>query len=141
MRAAKVTRRHVASRLAILILATGFLPACGLTRICPTTVAQATSGDFAAVRSDTFVAVGRVIRYVPSPTGAARGYDLGVAHIFQGAPPDGTLFLSVAEPYPAISDRDPVLIIGDTGDRSVIAPGECPALQPIDESELEPWNV
>jgi len=123
-------------RVILAAAGAGMLGGCSLVATCPTTVSGALGGA-PGIEVSSFVAVGRVARFVDSPDAGARGYDLDVWRGLVGSPsPEGT-FLLLEEEVPGISQGDPVLILAERGpnDRT-FRPGLCQPLIKISEEEL-----
>lgn len=116
------------------------LPACRPFG-CPQTVDQAASGDFGASDESSFVAVGRVARFVASPDALSRGYDLEVRRVFIGRDSGEPLFLRVGAESPDVRQGDAVLIVAEAGSSEhVVEPGLCAPLRVIGEDEFDRWT-
>lgn len=110
------------------------LPGCGSLG-CPGSVDQARNTEF-SLGDNTVVAVGRVARFVPSPVGEARGYDLDVLETYVGTA-HGTMFLRTEAELPAIEQGAAVLIVARrVGPGPVLRGDRCPPLVTIPAGEL-----
>ena len=114
---------------------------CGWRASCPETVDQAVSGDFASVTDRSFVAVGRIARFVGAADPENRGYDLDVRRRLSGSvSADGT-FLQVMDRLPGLTQGKAVLIVAEPGSNArVIVPGACTPLRAISDAELARWT-
>jgi hypothetical protein len=90
----------------------------------------------------TLIAVGRVIRFVPSPTLSYRGYDVSLRRVFAGEPVDSILFLRAPDQISGIRRLSPVLILAeiDGSAPQLLTPGRCQPLQGISEAEFIRWT-
>lgn len=114
---------------------------CGWRASCPETVDQAVSGDFASVSERSFVAVGRIARFVDAADPEKRGYDLDVRRRLSGSvSADGT-FLQVRDELPGVTQGQAVLVVAEPGSNAqVIVPGACTPLRAIPDAELARWT-
>ncbi|HEU5325654.1 MAG TPA: hypothetical protein VFV59_07210 [Candidatus Limnocylindria bacterium] len=103
---------------------------------CPNSVEAAravTLGD------NAFVATGYVIRFVPSPDEAFRGYDLDVTRVFTGPAFRDVGFLRIEDEIAGMSQGDPVLVVAERTDKArVFVPGPCPPLVRVPAEDVEP---
>jgi hypothetical protein len=90
----------------------------------------------------TLIAVGRVIRFVPSSTASHRGYDLEIRRVFVGDPVESVIGLRVANEIQGIRRLSPVLVLAELSDTEphVLTAGRCQALQIITEAEFIRWT-
>lgn len=136
-------RRQSLNLLAILVVA-GLLNACGPRppTACPTSVEAARSDAVLDATKTTLVAVGRVIRFVPSPDVTYRGYDLDLRRVLVGDPSDLVMFLRVRNPIGDTQRGSPVLVVAamDRQRPQLLTVGPCPALQRISKAELIRWT-
>lgn len=105
---------------------------------CPSSVEEAAAIDQGR---EMFLATGHVIRFIPAPQDPEfRGYDVNL-QARDGEPYYNTVLLRTADRIPGIIDGQPVLLVGVRTDRTTaISAGECPALVPIPEEDIEaPW--
>jgi hypothetical protein len=115
--------------LAAVVMTTA---ACESIPACPQTVQQAETGDFSAIGAETFVAIARVARFVPSPDPDARGYDLGIERTIRGETSFEGIFLRTASELPGIRPGQSVIVVAEPGpNERVIVQGTCVPLQPI----------
>lgn len=114
-------------------------PGCMLPGTCPTTPNEAATGEFTAIGDDTLILLGFAIRYVPSPQLESRGYDINVVSWVPGRgepDPEGT-FLRIANEVPGIEPGDAVMLVAEPGPGTVVVPGVCVPLVPVDEEAVE----
>ena len=123
-------------RLLAVACALAVLPGCAIPipNGCPQTIEAARTADLG---DRTFVGGGYVIRFVPSPHGASRGYDVNITTPISPSGFIDTAFLRVSTEIPGIQNGDPVLLIGPRERGPIILPGECPPLTVIGEDELD----
>lgn len=141
--APSVLERHRRALAAVLPFAAVAILAssCAIVPSCPTSVDHATSGEFQTIGDTTYVAVGRVARYVGSANLESRGYDLDIRRTLSGTTSSEGTFLRIADALPGVTQGQAVLIIGEPGpNERVILPGACAALQPISDAELIRWT-
>lgn len=114
---------------------------CGLGPRCPETVDQAISGDFSSITDRSFVAVGRVARFVDAAHPESRGYDLDVRRGLSGNPSAEGTFLRISDQLPGMAQGQAVLILAEPGpNKRVIVPGACAPLHTITDAELVRWT-
>ena len=102
---------------------------------CPSSVEEASDMAFA---DDIFVGAGHVIRFVPSPDEAFRGYDLDISQMFTGSALRDVAFLRINEEIPGMSQGDAVLLVARrTDEPRVFTPGPCLPLVPVPASAVE----
>lgn len=88
---------------------------------------------------NTFVGAGYVIRFVPSPDEAFRGYDLNITRTFTGRAFRDVRLLRIEDEIPGMSQGDPVLVVAERTDNPrVFAPGHCPPLVLVSAEDVEP---
>ena len=114
---------------------------CGWWPSCPETVDQAVSGSFPSITERSFVAVGRIARFVDTADSGSRGYDLDVRRKLSGAPSADGTFLRISDQLPGMTQGQAVLIVAEPGSNErVVAPGACMPLRAISEAELVRWT-
>ncbi len=102
---------------------------------CPSSVEEASNMAFA---DDIFVGAGHVIRFVPSPDEAFRGYDLDISHIFTGSALRDVAFLRIHDEIRGMSQGDPILLVARRTERPrVFTPGPCVPLVPVPAGAVE----
>ena len=128
-------RRAVALGVAVALLAMS--TACTPASACPRTVDEARQVTW----DEEIVGGGHVIRFVPSPRGSSRGYDVNVTRPVSGRAQMDTYFLRTSEELDGIEDGMPVLLIGARTDRRpVVVAGACPPLTPTTEEDVT-WRL
>jgi hypothetical protein len=127
-----------ACTVATLLIGCDLLPSPQPARIegCPYSADEARQAELG---DEVFIGLGHVIRYVPSegdPT--YRGYDVTVAETIAGRPYiNETIFLQVESPVAGIGSGDPVVVVAERIDRTVVyVPGRCVPLVQIDEEDV-----
>lgn len=139
---ALVTRRLLVLSAALAAL----LTSCGSVREvwptdpgdigCPNSVEV---GRAVTLGDDTFLAAGYVIRYVPSPDQAFRGYDLDITRTFTGRAFRDVAFLRIEDEIAGMSQGQPVLVVAKRTEKArVFSPGPCPPLVPVPPEDVEP---
>jgi hypothetical protein len=125
-----------------VLAACGLLSSCGLFTTCPVSVDAPLSRGIPGETEATLIAVGRVIRYVPSPTLSYRGYDVSLRRIFAGDPVESILFLRAPDQIPGIRRLSPVLVVAeiDGTEPQLLTAGRCQPLQGISEAEFIRWT-
>jgi hypothetical protein len=110
--------------------------------MCPPTLDAALSSGVPGETESTLIAVGRVIRFVPSSTASHRGYDLDIRRVFVGDPVESVILLRVANEIQGIRRLSPVLVLAESSDTEphVLTAGRCQALQIITEAEFIRWT-
>ena len=109
--------RRVATLVAVILGCMHSFVACGLSLLCPQTLAEAE----AMTLDDELVAGGHAIRYIPSPDDAAfRGYDMNVTVPISDGAELNTSLLSVDAPILGILDGMPALLLGERTDRHFV---------------------
>ncbi|HET8776712.1 MAG TPA: hypothetical protein VFN76_03525 [Candidatus Limnocylindria bacterium] len=104
--------------------------------VCPSSVEDATAMTFP---DDTFVGAGYVIRFVPSPDEAFRGYDLNITRTFTGRPFMDVRFLRIHDEIPGLSQGEPVLVVARrTENPRVFTPDACAPLIRVSADNVEP---
>jgi len=122
----------------VAVALTATAPGCTVAAACPETFEQAESGEFEGRAESTLVGTGLVIRYVPAPDLASRGYDIAVERLLWGDRPETPTFLLVPDEIADVRPGAPVLIVAEPTDRDwVITQGTCVALRPIEESDVD----
>ena len=110
---------------------------CGWWPSCPETV----DGSFPSITERSFVAVGRIARFVDTADSGSRGYDLDVRRKLSGAPSADGTFLRISDQLPGMTQGQAVLIVAEPGSNErVVAPGACMPLRAISEAELVRWT-
>jgi hypothetical protein len=109
--------------------------------MCPTSVDSALSRRVPGQNEATLIAVGRVIRFVPSPSVSHRGYDLSLRRVFVGDPVESVIGLRVLNEIPGIRRLSPVLVLAEIGgtEPQLLTAGRCQPLQTISETEFIRW--
>lgn len=132
--------KRLGSSLAILVIA-GLLSGCGLFTTCPTSVDAALTQGVPGQTEATLIAVGRVIRFVPSPSVSHRGYDLELRRVLVGDLAESVIGLRVPNEITGIRRLAPVLVLAEIGgtDPQLVTPGRCQPLQSISETEFIRW--
>ena len=125
--------------VAICILASGCgplvdVPVPSFPRDCPG------SAEEALGRTDDdgiFIGTGWLIRFIPSPDPASRGYEVNLATL-NGRPHSATILVLAEERAPDRQHGVPVLVYGARTDRAaVVAPGVCDPLHEIREADVD----
>jgi hypothetical protein len=132
-----MSKAHAVTALvASVLFGCAALTACAELRRCPETVEEAESGTFG---EGTFVGIGRVIRYVPSPQLEYRGYEVHIVRTLVGGTPFmDTAFVVTDAEIPGVSGGQPVLMVAEESDSaSLFFPGPCVPLVVIPESSLD----
>jgi hypothetical protein len=111
--------------------------ACTPASACPRTVDEARQVTW----DEEIVGGGHVIRFVPSPLGSSRGYDVNLTRPVSGSAQMDTYFLRTPVELDGIEAGMPVLLIGARTDRRpVVVAGACPALTPTTEEDVT-WRL
>jgi len=125
----------ITARLAVAAVMVALPTACATTPVCPETVEEAEDGTFSALGDDTYVAIGRVIRYVPSPVLDSRGYDLSIDRTLHGKASVGGTFLRVVNEIANIQAGQAVIVVAAPGsNQRFIVQGPCIPLILIEEA-------
>lgn len=128
------------SKLALVMASVFFVSASSTACVefgrCPESVEEAESGSFG---EGTFVGVGRVIRYVPSPQIEYRGYEVHIVRTLIGpAPFMDTAFLVTDAEIPGVNEGQPVLMVAQESETSsLFFSGTCVPLVVIPESSID----
>lgn len=132
---------HQFGTLFSILVLVGLLSSCGLFTTCPTSVDAALSRGVPGQTEATLLAVGRVIRFVPSTAVSHRGYDLDLRRVFVGDSLESVLFLRVPNEIPGIRRLSAVLVVAEIGgpEPQLLTAGRCQPLQGISEAEFIRW--
>jgi hypothetical protein len=80
---------------------------------CPTSVDAALERGVPGQNEEIFIAIARVVRFVPSPTVSSRGYDLDVRRVLRGGPAEPTQGLRVSDSIEGIDRGSAVLVLAE----------------------------
>jgi hypothetical protein len=131
------------------LFAVSIVGGCDLFSTCPTSVDAAGERGVPGQKESTFIAVARVVRFVPSPAVSSRGYDLDVRRVLLGGSAEPIQGLRVADPIESVDRGSAVLVLAEEmgaladetgGLPKVLIPGRCQPLQAISEAEFARWT-
>lgn len=87
--------------------------------------------------ADIFIGTGWLIRFVPSPDPATRGYEVSL-RTRNGVPYFDTILVLAEEPAPDRPNGIPVLVYGARTERArVVAQGPCDPLHEINQADVD----
>ena len=106
---------------------------CEPIAVCPQTVDEALQFDL----GDAAVGGGYVIRFIPADDPEMRGYEINLTRPIPESTRFETYFLRTDSQLLGIVPGQPVLLIGERTDRSlVVVAGRCPPLTPTTEEDV-----